>query len=65
MDTRRISCDRKLRGDMLTEPEGMEALRKAREDSRALLRATDGVLKRVLSRDNAQFLQEAKQTGGQ
>ncbi|HYB61524.1 MAG TPA: hypothetical protein VEH50_08600 [Methylomirabilota bacterium] len=67
MDNQRIrqTDSPKLQSDVLAEPEGMEALREARKGSRALLRAADDVIKRVLSRNSEQFLEEARQHGGQ
>lgn len=65
MDNRRINDNRQFQGGGLSEPEGLDSLRQAREESDALLRAADDVINRVLSRDSEQFLQQARQHGGQ
>jgi hypothetical protein len=65
MDIRRINDDRQFQDGGLPEPEGLSALRQAREESDALLRAADDVINRVLSRDSEEFLQQARQHGGQ
>jgi hypothetical protein len=65
MDIRRINDDRQFQDGGLTEPEGLAALREAREASNALLRAADDVINRVLSRDSEQFLEQARQHRGQ
>jgi hypothetical protein len=64
MDNRRINDDRQFQSGP-AEPEGLSALRQASEKSDALLRAADDVINRVLSRDSEQFLQQARQHGGQ
>ena len=65
MDNRRIHDARPFDDGGLAEPEGLGALRQARAESDALLRAADDAINRVLSRDSQQFLQQVRQHGGQ
>ena len=65
MDTQRINEHQARQNSDLAEPERLAALRQARQQSEALLRAADDVINRVLSRDSEQFLRQARQHGGQ
>ena len=53
----------RLRGG--EEPSGSSSLRQAREDADSLLRAADDAINRALSRDSGEFLQQARQHGGE
>ena len=47
------------------EPSGSASLRQAREDADSLLRAADDAINRALSHDSNEFLQQARQHGGE
>jgi hypothetical protein len=65
MDKLRINQPSPHENSGSQEPEGLSALRQAREQSDAFLRAADEAIQRVLSRNSERFLQEARQHGGQ
>lgn len=65
MDNLLINDDRLLQSGGPAEPEGLGALRQARAESDALLRAADDAINRVLSRNSERYLQEARQHGGE
>jgi hypothetical protein len=65
MDNQRIHHDRPNDNGGPLEPDGLDALRQARAESDALLRAADDAINRVLSRDSRQFLEQVRQHGGE